>query len=171
MVVPLLGSAAVVATFFLGSRIGGATCGLLAAMLLSTSPIFLFQLREPMSDVPVTAWWLLATLCAATATPARALLGGLLASAAIGTGEPRSSGSRSGDFVLGYSRVRWERRSAMMHVLRRASCQASRPGASQQDLYGFPLVRVGSTARNVQIEYRSTNLLPYPRWLIESETP
>ena len=58
--VPVLGAVAVWLTYLLGRRHAGATSGAAAALLLAASPVFLYQLVQPMSDVPVTAWWLLA---------------------------------------------------------------------------------------------------------------
>ncbi len=84
-VVPLLGGVAIVAAFLLGRRAAGAMCGLATAALLLTSPVFSFQLKEPMSDVPVTAWWLLAILLASRNTPGLILAGGMAAAAAIVT--------------------------------------------------------------------------------------
>lgn len=174
VVVPLLGSLAVVATFLLGKRIGGATCGLLAAMLLSTSPIFLFQLRQPMSDVPVAAWWLVATLLVATPTVASALGGGLAASAAILT-RPNlvPLAALLGVFVLSYSSPGLRTR------LRNASAYAAGvlPGCVglaliNRSLYGSPFESgYGSTAELFKIEYLGANLSSYPRWLVETETP
>ena len=63
-VVPLLGGLAVFCSFLLGSRLHSRRAGLVAAVLLATSPIFLFQLVQPMSDVPALAWWTLALLLA-----------------------------------------------------------------------------------------------------------
>jgi hypothetical protein len=174
IVVPLLGSLAVVTTFFLGRRIGGATCGLLAAMLLSTSPIFLVQLREPMSDVPVTAWWLVATLGIAASSPVSALGGGLAASAAIVT-RPNlvPLAAVLGVFVLGYSAARLRTRLA------NASSFAAGvlPGCLglalfNRSLYGSPFESgYGSTAELFKVEYFRSNLSSYPRWLVETETP
>jgi hypothetical protein len=82
-VVPMLGGAAVWATYLLGTTIAGPMVGLVAVMLLATSPVFLYQLMYPMSDVPVTAWW---TLCLALLPFKRrdaALAAGLFAGFAI----------------------------------------------------------------------------------------
>jgi hypothetical protein len=64
LVVPLLGAVAVFSTYVLGVKVHSPRAGLTGAVLLATSPIFLFQLVQPMSDVPVTAWWTLAVLLA-----------------------------------------------------------------------------------------------------------
>jgi hypothetical protein len=60
LVVPLTGGLAIWLTFLLGRRAAGPRVGAIAAILVACSPIFLFQLMLPMSDVPVTMWWLLA---------------------------------------------------------------------------------------------------------------
>ena len=64
LVVPLLGAIAVLATYGIGARLHSRHAGLIAAVLLATSPIVLFQIVQPMSDVPVTAWWTTALLFA-----------------------------------------------------------------------------------------------------------
>jgi 4-amino-4-deoxy-L-arabinose transferase-like glycosyltransferase len=64
LVVPLCGALAVVCAFLLGAMLSSRTAGLVAAGLLATSPVFLFQLVQPMSDVPATALWALAVLLA-----------------------------------------------------------------------------------------------------------
>jgi len=60
LVVPLLGALAVWCTYLLGVRLHSRPAGLVGAVLLATSPIFLFQVVQPMSDVAVAAWWALA---------------------------------------------------------------------------------------------------------------
>ena len=57
LVVPLLGALCVWGAYLLGLRIHGPTAGALAAVLLAASPIFLYQIVQPMSDVPAAAFW------------------------------------------------------------------------------------------------------------------
>jgi hypothetical protein len=83
VVVPILGGLAVWLTFILGWKVAGPRTGLAAAILVGCSPIFLFQLVEPMSDVPATACWLLALALACSEMPVAALFAGLAASAAV----------------------------------------------------------------------------------------
>jgi hypothetical protein len=83
LVVPMLGALAVVLTYRLGVYLDGVSSGLASACLLATSPIFLYQLVQPLSDVPVTAWWLLSMLLALSGGRRAALTAGLAASAAI----------------------------------------------------------------------------------------
>ena len=51
----LLGGVAIWATYLMGARVAGPMVGFAAAVLLATSPVFLYQLMAPMRDVPVTA--------------------------------------------------------------------------------------------------------------------
>lgn len=81
---PLLAAVAVWATFALGVRVAGRGVGLAAALLLATSPAFVFQLTHaPMSDIPAAAWWTVALVLAARQARSSALLSGLAVSAAI----------------------------------------------------------------------------------------
>src|SRR2546425_582239 len=55
-VVPICGALTVWSTYELGRRVfGRSAVSLGAALLVAASPVFLFQLMIPMSDVPVTA--------------------------------------------------------------------------------------------------------------------
>ena len=83
LVVPLLGAVAVLATFGIGARLHSRAAGVAAALFLATSPIFLFQLVQPMSDVAVTAWWTLALLFAISPLPNSALTSGAAAGLAV----------------------------------------------------------------------------------------
>jgi 4-amino-4-deoxy-L-arabinose transferase-like glycosyltransferase len=69
--VPVLGALAVWATYLLGSFIGGREAGAMAAVLLATSPVLLFQDLVAMSDVPVAAWWALQLVCLTSRRPVR----------------------------------------------------------------------------------------------------
>src|SRR5262249_794882 len=81
LVVPISGALTVWLTFVLGRRVvGAAGVALWSAVLVSTSPVFLYQLMNAMSDVPVTAFWSLALVLAIIGRP---LASGLAASIAI----------------------------------------------------------------------------------------
>jgi hypothetical protein len=82
-VVPVLGAAAVFLTFLLGQQLGRRIVGAVASLVLMASPIFVFQIVQPMSDVPATAWWLAAIVLAHRGTPLAAFGAGLAASVAI----------------------------------------------------------------------------------------
>ena len=72
-VVPLFGALAVWLTFVLGRSIHGARTGTMAAVLLSVSPVFLFQVVQPLTDVPAAAAWLAVLVLASRPGISRAL--------------------------------------------------------------------------------------------------
>ena len=82
-VVPLLGALAVWLTYLLGARVDRPVTGMMAAILVAFSPIFMFHTFEPMSDVPVTAWWLLAWVLALSPSQLGGVGAGLAVSAAV----------------------------------------------------------------------------------------
>ena len=83
-VMPILAGVTVWATYLLGIVVAGRTVGLLAALLMATSPPFLFQLTHaPMSDIVAAGWWTLALVLLSRPSRAASLLMGLCAAAAI----------------------------------------------------------------------------------------
>ena len=82
-VVPLLGAIAVWMTGRLGTKIHGPLTGMLAAVLLGTSVIFLYQLLQPVSDVAATSWWTISLALTVAGSPLAALGAGLAASMAV----------------------------------------------------------------------------------------
>ena len=83
LVSPLLGALAVFCTYLLGATLYSRLAGAIAAALLATSPIFLLHVVQPMSDVPVTAWWTLAIVFALSPGRASALAAGLATGIAL----------------------------------------------------------------------------------------
>src|SRR5262249_4741680 len=85
IVVPLCGALAVWLTFLLGRRLDNDAVGVAAAVLLACSPSVLFQVVQPMTDVPAMAWWLLAAVLAIGPREggARPVAAGIAASLAI----------------------------------------------------------------------------------------
>jgi hypothetical protein len=81
-VVPLCGALLVWAVYLMGARYATGV-GLAAAALMACSPIFLFQLVQPMSDVPATAMWALALAAATSAHGRGPVLAGLCTSLAV----------------------------------------------------------------------------------------
>ncbi len=59
-VITVSAALAVLATGALAGALAGGMAGLLAAALLASSPTFLYQSLQPMSDVPITALWITA---------------------------------------------------------------------------------------------------------------
>jgi hypothetical protein len=81
LVVPICGALTVWLTYALGLRLSGSPgIALSAALLVASSPVFLYQLMNAMSDVPATAAWTLALFLAICGWPFAA---GLAMSAVI----------------------------------------------------------------------------------------
>jgi len=58
LVVAIGAGLATVSTGMIAARLAGGAAGLLAALVIATNPVFLYQSVQPMSDVPVTAAWM-----------------------------------------------------------------------------------------------------------------
>jgi Dolichyl-phosphate-mannose-protein mannosyltransferase len=190
LVVPLLGAVAVVATYFVGACLHSRYAGLIAAALLATSPIVLFQIVQPMSDVPAAAWWTIALLFALSPVSNAPLAAGAAAGLAILTRpnlltlaivialaamtfprmrqltEPQSPN---------HTRMPIERRPRPDRLLGFAAGLTPAIGAlllMQWRLYGNPLVSGYGTAGDLfSLSNIGPNLVGYSRRLIEGETP
>ena len=80
LVITLSAAIAVIGAGVLAAQLGGGVAGLLAALMVAFTPVFVFQSIQPMSDVPVTAAWIVC-LCFAVRTDPRASIGAGLACA------------------------------------------------------------------------------------------
>jgi hypothetical protein len=192
-VVPLLGALAVWLTFRLGLAFGDPHAALLAAFALLVSPAFLFQLMWPMSDVPVLAWWLLAAVLATGGSRAHAGLSGFAAAAAILTRPnlaPLVIPIAAALVVLAPERATHAsplphvtREGAWPHVTREGAWRAAvfvlamLPGpiavaVINNYLYGSPLSSgYGSFSTIYAWRYVWANVVNYPLWLVQTQTP
>jgi hypothetical protein len=176
-IVPLMGGLAVWLTFVLGRRVGGARAGLMAAVLLAASPIFLYQIVQPMNDVPAAALWLLALVLAsrAAARPdwiAQAWTGAaagaalvvrpnLLPLAAVTALWVASARPAWRDRVLS---LVWFAIGALPFVLLVM--------AMQNAMYGGPLRSgYGDLGALFSMDHIGPNLRRYPAWLVQTHTP
>lgn len=167
-VVPLLSGLAVWLTFLLGVRVGGERAGVVAAIFIAFSPIFVFQSLEPMSDVPVTAWWLLAWWCALSPRPAAAIAGGLAVSAAVLTRPNLVPLAMVLGCVVAVQTPRL-RRVALFSVGMIPGCLAV--GALNAFWYGNPFLSGYGALSNLYLGSRAIpNLHQYAAWLIELHT-
>jgi len=161
-VVPLLGAAAVWATFLLGRQLDTAIVGLAAALLTACSATFLFQLIQPMSDVPVTAWWLLAAACVFRRLRAAPLLAGLACSAAVLTRPNLVL------LILVFVPFIWDR-VALPRFLAGALPGPVAVALIQTSLYGSPSRSGYGTLRDIYaISNVAPNLHLYGTWLWQS---
>ncbi len=183
IVVPVLGALAVWLTFLLGRRIDGPLTGAAAAVLTATSPIFLCQIMQPMTDVPAAAWWLLAAFLALDADRlhGRAVGAGVAASFAVLT---RPNLLPLAFVVAAYlvfaAAARLKASPDAWRVSVRAAALfvlGSIPGlialgALQRATYGSPLASgYGPLGGMFAASHVMPNLERYPRWLIETQTP
>jgi hypothetical protein len=175
LVVPLFGAIAVWLTFVLGRQVAGNLAGAGASVLLATSSIFLLQLFQPMSDVPVTAWWLATFVLLLKGAPRYAFLAGLTTSAALLT-RPNLvlvaavAGLFSG--LLMRDPTRRERMRGWLAFLIGCLPGALTVAILHTSLYGSPLMSgYGSMGYLYSTANAWPNLLRYPRWLIAHQTP
>jgi hypothetical protein len=167
LVVPLLGALCVWLTYELGRSIATPTIGALAAVLLAASPLFLYQLVQPMGDVPAMTWWVAAAVLLMRRTSSGAIFAGLAAAAAIVT-RPNLVPLAA---VLGLyaGHTSWRRlmafaAAAAPGVIVVASLNAMRYGSWASTGYG-------STEALFSIGNIVPNLIQYPVWLLTTHTP
>ena len=173
-VVPVLGAAAVWFTYLLGRRCANAASGAAAALLLAASPVFLHQLVQPMSDVPVTAWWLLSLWGAAAGLPAVAGIGAAAAVLTRPNLAPVVALVMAAVLAHAYSRHRGPRavlRTAAIFAVPLAAGFAFLAWLNAR-LYGSPFVSgYGSAANLFSLGNVPVNAVRYPGWLLETQTP
>jgi len=186
LTVPLLGALGVWLTFVLGRQLHGPLTGAAAAVLFACSPIFLFQVVQPMTDVPAATWWLLVAVLAIEGKPAAA---GLAASIAVLT-RPNLLPLVGivAIYILTRSAGEWSERDSRHEQLgRRSTVKRFRatgwlmvglaPGlvllaALQTLMYGSPVASgYGAVANLFHASNVAANLQRYPRWLWETHTP
>ena len=174
LVVPLFGALFVWSTWLLGRRFG-AGVGLCSALVAGCSPPFLFQLVQPMSDVPAAALWALGLALAVGAQRAPgAIAAGFATSAAILV-RPNLApvGMVIGGFLLMRPNFPWRRRlrSAALFA---AACV---PGCAavavlQSAFYGSPFSSgYGSLDTMFALDRIGPNAWLYGRWFLTTHTP
>ncbi len=185
LVVPAFAALAVWLTFLLGREIDDGVTGAAAAVLLATSPIFLFQSVQPMSDVPAAALWLAALVSLVgpagarigAGTARRQVVAGLCSSAAV-LMRPNIAlivlplvfllPGRRGPFpdAPEARRRAWLRfgLAAVPGLAAMAWLNAARYGSPFSSGYG-------STDVLFSVAHLAPNFARYPRWIVETETP
>jgi len=168
-VVPICSGVIVLLTYLIGARLTGPRTGLVAAVLLACSPMLLFESLEPMSDVPVTMWFLLAWWLVLDGRTMSAALAGLATSAAILT-RPN---------LAPLAGILWLFAARAQPRLARAAAYAfgTLPGvlavaAINRHLYGNAAMSgYGSLRELFDWSNVGPNLQRYPVWLVQLHTP
>lgn len=171
LLVPLCGVLAVWLIYRLGVEIGDPLAGGIAAMLLSASPTFLYQLVQPMSDVPGAACWLGALALASRRTPLAAGAAGIVSALAIAI-RPNLAPLAvviAGVTVCGGGTSRWRHGAIfaaglLPGIVALGWVQSVRYGSALSSGYGT--IEDGFGAANIL-----PNLSRYPRWVTATHTP
>jgi hypothetical protein len=175
LVVPIAGAAFVGLTYLLGRRLDGPTTGAVAATLVASSPIVLYQLVQPMSDVPA------ATACAAMAVFAfrrgtwsivfSGLAGSLLVLIRPNLFPVLVPTALFVGWTLREER-RWHALRGMMLFLAAGAVGPVMVAAIQATLYGSPFRSgYGTLPEIYALAHVSSNVSNYAGWLLESQTP
>ena len=171
IVVPMFGVLLIWLTYRLGVLSGDGLAGALAALLLAVSPTFLYQLVQPMSDVPCAACWVAALVAAARGSRSAAVASGVLSSIAILI-RPNLAplalivGALA---VSAHSSARGRRTAYFVASILPGLVLL---GWIQMVRYGSPFASGYGTASDVfALQYVAPNLARYPRWMTESHTP
>jgi hypothetical protein len=171
-VLPVFAAVLVAATYVVGTRFG-AGVGFWSSVLVASSPIVLYQVIQPMSDVPAAALWMLAVALATGTSRRASRLSGVATSAAILL-RPNlvPLGFAIGLFLL----LRPER--SWLQRLRAAGLYAVAcvPGCAivaltQNSLYGSPLASgYGSLGALFSFGHVASNTGRYLGWLLSTHT-
>jgi hypothetical protein len=166
LVVPIAGAVLVLATWGIGRRLGSSGAGLIAAWFVLASPVLLYMLALPMTDVPVAACWALVFYFSFGRTSGGAAAAGVAAALAILI--------RPNLLWLAVIPALW-----MMRPGRRAAwfivpvaAATALIGVVFDRLYGSPFLS-GYGELGVFFGWRNvtTNLIQYATWLFETQTP
>ena len=175
-VVPLSAGLLVLGTYQIGRRLGTETAGLVAAVLVATSPVVLLMATSLMSDVPVAMAWTWAFYLLLGTTIKSATGAGLLSALAvlIRPNLAPLAGVLAMHYVMAM-RHQELRRRAFGQLL--AFSAALLPGAVavgiiNAHLYGSPLSSgYGDVSGLFALSRAPTNLRLYLQWFAEVHTP
>lgn len=169
LVVPAFGLLLVLCVWLAGLRLGDPLAAGIAAVMVSASPTFLYQLVQPMSDVPAAALWLAALLAVRQGRHGD-LVSGALAGVAVLV-RPNLAPLAAVVFLSGWLRARWTLRSAASFAVPIVVCVACLMYV-QLIRYGSPLASgYGSMADLFGMEFVAANLRQYPAWLTAAHGP
>lgn len=172
LVVPITGALLVWMTFLIGRRVHSDLIGLGAAWLVATSPTFLMMFKSQMSDVPVAAFWALATYWTLGRTARDAVFAGISTSIAILI---RPNLAPIGGLLAAWPLVAVaDLRSPRRFLLFSAAAIPGCVGVAviNTSLFGSPLSSgYGQLSTLFSFANVPTTLASYSRWLFETETP
>jgi hypothetical protein len=172
VLVPLFGVLLVAATFIVASRVSRRV-GVASALVVACSPVFLYQLVQPMSDVPAAALWTLA-VAFVTGTRVRdpALAGIAVAVAVLVRPNLVPLAVPIGVFVLLRPERTWRERFQAAATF--VACTSPGPAAVaaiQYAFYGSVLNSgYGTLGTIFSVDRVAPNAIRYASWLTETQT-
>ena len=169
VVVPLLGGLTVWMTYLIGLRVADARTGLIAALLVAFSPLFVFHTFVPMSDIPATAWWTSAWAMSLAPGAWSAFGAGVCVAAAILTRPNLAPLAVVLLLVIASSAPKRDRVLAFMAAVA-VGCMAV--GAFNAALYGSPFASgYGPLDQFFSRDHLRPNLIRYTRWMVDLHSP
>jgi len=174
-VVPLCGGALVWLTYLIGRRLASPAVGATAAWIMATSPVVIFMLGVPMSDVPAGAAWALAAYGCFEESGLGVAIGGLGAALAILI-RPQLTPLAlvlAIQVLFGGTDRAWARRVGLCARFSAGTLLGVLAIALfNQRVYGSPVISgYGSLTVLFSPSYLLTNVRLYGGWLIRSHTP
>ena len=175
-VVPFTAGVLIAVTFAIGRRTVSDQVGVASAWLMATSPVFLYSLMSPMSDMPAAALWGLAIYACFSGSMRGALFGGIAAALAIlirpnlvHVGVVMALWIVGRDLRLSAGRQRFVRLLLFAGPLVAGSLVV----ASINDyLYGSPTSSgYGSLRSLFSAGYVAPNARNFTQWIAETQTP
>jgi hypothetical protein len=168
--VPACGALLVWVTYRLGALFGDPLAGATGATLLAVSPTFLYQVVQPMSDVPSAACWLSALVLASYGLPSASAGAGAACSLAILIRPNLAPLAALIAIPAIFSGTAFRARRAVLFAVALVPALALL-GWVQEVRYGSPLASgYGTLADGFSPRHIVPNLARYPRWLTESHT-
>lgn len=168
--VPVCGALLIWMTYRLGALVGDPLAGATAATILAVSPTFLYQVVQPMSDIPSAACWLGALLLASCGRPFAAAGAGAACSLAILIRPNLAPLAVLVAIPAIFSGRAFRRRRTVLFAAGLIPGLAIL-GVIQDVRYGSPLASgYGTLADGFSTANIVPNLARYPRWLTDSHT-
>lgn len=175
-VVPLSAGMLIVMTFALGRKAASEHVGLAAAWVMATSPVVLYMVMSPMSDIPAAVFWAFAVYGCLAGSRSGAALGGLAAGVAVLIRPNLAHVGGAIALWLAVHDVRsrregqWFVRAVLFAVPLAASAVVI--ALLNQHLYGAVTNSgYGALSGIFSGRFFSRNLVNYTTWLISSQTP
>lgn len=175
-VIALMAGLLVGATYALGRRLASPQVGAAAAWIVATSPIVIFMMATPMSDVPAAAMLVVALLGCLHRSKKGAVLGGLSMAVVVlirPNLTPLVAVIGIWLLVLDRQTVTWPARLARCVLFGMSAA----PGAAIVALVNTSLYGSATTSGYIAVEdlFSITHILPnfrnYSSWLVQSQTP